>query len=190
MKIVTECDGWAYGVYEDAVDVSDAEARHGQALGYFRTAAEAERWRAANTPAAVSPNIPALAAALASALTAYAEHAIILKGFAIALKGDVTLGQDGVHQVMSQSHPGEWYKIGSRCPCRASSTAPGNRCKHLFAIALVKKAKAIALTDMWAKDHSQASRDEKARQGDMVAQICSSDWRMRHGGQHEITAGR
>ena len=120
-------------------------------------------------------DIESLSLALASALKAYpGEQSTILRGYAIALNDGVHLDPLGVHIVMSDSHPGEFYQCNGGCTCRAHATATDGRCEHRYAVALAKKAAAIELAAAWESGrHSQATRDQKAFEGDQVAQVCS-----------------
>lgn len=76
------------------------------------------------------------------ARTRYAgEAARIDRALVIALNHGVTLHPDGVASVQSSSNPEIVYHVAhGTCDCPDFSRAPEGRCKHRFAVCLVKKA--------------------------------------------------
>jgi hypothetical protein len=76
------------------------------------------------------------------ARTRYAgEAARIERGLVIALNGGVTLHQDGSASVQSGSNAEVVYHVAhGTCDCPDFQRAPEGRCKHRFAVCLVKKA--------------------------------------------------
>jgi SWIM zinc finger len=79
------------------------------------------------------------------ARTRYAgEAARIDRGLVIALNGGVTLKADGVALVSSTRDDEVFYIVREgQCDCPDFSRAPGGRCKHRFAVCLVKKAQGL-----------------------------------------------
>ena len=116
--------------------------------------------------------------ALAAALVAYHdEEATILRGFQIALHDGVTLGADGMHRVASDSHPGEYYHCNGACTCRAFHRAPEGRCKHRFAVALVKKAQAQPPIPQ-APENARLRKTGYGPWPSLAAEICDPDRRV------------
>lgn len=78
------------------------------------------------------------------ARTRYAgEAARIDRGLVIALNGGVTLHRDGTASVQSCSNAEVVYHVKhGTCDCPDFSRAPEGRCKHRYAVCLVKKAQA------------------------------------------------
>jgi hypothetical protein len=69
------------------------------------------------------------------------EQARIERGLLLALDGHVTLHEDGTAMVGSASDSEVWYWIErGTCDCPDFSRAPDGRCKHRYAVALVRKA--------------------------------------------------
>lgn len=121
----------------------------------------------------------------AQARTRYAgEHARIDRGLVIALNGDVTLNADGSADVQSCSNAEVVYHVeGGVCDCPDFQRAPDGRCKHRYAVCLVKKArKATAYytttTDAQGlvlgghRATADAKRAEEEAAGGLVAIIC------------------
>jgi hypothetical protein len=74
------------------------------------------------------------------------EAARIDRGLVIALNGGVTLHQDGTASVQSCSNTEVVYHVAhGTCDCPDFQRAPGGRCKHRFAVCLVKKAQRQAV---------------------------------------------
>jgi hypothetical protein len=84
----------------------------------------------------------ALRAMADRARTRYAgEAARIDRGLVIALNGGVTLHQDGTASVQSCSNAEVVYHVAhGTCDCPDVQRAPEGRCKHRYAVCLVKKA--------------------------------------------------
>jgi hypothetical protein len=80
----------------------------------------------------------------AQATTRYAgEKARIDRALVIALNHGVTVHADGTADVQSASDPEVVYHVAhGTCDCPDFERAPGGRCKHRFAVCLVKKATA------------------------------------------------
>lgn len=135
------------------------------------------------------PHIPALSQALAAALIAYpADCDVILRGYNMALQGRVTLGAEGIHQVESDSHPGEYYTVNGACTCRAYPKAPEGRCKHRWAVALLKRAETLAMPvrpprssrtgyGPWPADMGGAN-GRPAPSTSLAAEVCNPDHRV------------
>ena len=106
-------------------------------------------------------NLSELCSALSEALGQYPEERkTILRGFERALDGAVTLRATGIHHVKSASFPGEYYLTTlAACSCRAAAKAPGQRCKHVFAVALMVLA-------------------TKTEKPSLAAEICNPDYRV------------
>lgn len=69
------------------------------------------------------------------------EAARIDRGLVIALNGGVTLKADGCALVSSARDNELFYIVrDGHCDCPDFARAPGGRCKHRFAVCLVKKA--------------------------------------------------
>src|SRR2546423_8758355 len=68
------------------------------------------------------------------------EAARITRGYAIAVRGGVHLDGHGLATVQSQRQPVTWYTVNSHCACPDASRAPGGRCKHRWAKALLVQA--------------------------------------------------
>ena len=86
----------------------------------------------------------ALRTLAAKATERYAgEKARIDRALVIALNGGVTVHQDGTASVQSSSDREIVYHVANgTCDCPDFERAPGGRCKHRFAVCLVKKATA------------------------------------------------
>lgn len=65
------------------------------------------------------------------------EAARITRGYAIAVQGGVHLDGHGLAAVQSQRQPATWYTVNGHCTCPDASRAPGGRCKHRWAKALL-----------------------------------------------------
>lgn len=89
----------------------------------------------------------ALRTLAAQARTRYAgEAARIDRALVIALNGGVTLNADGSADVQSCSNAEVVYHVHQGvCDCPDFQRAPGGRCKHRFAVCLVKKAQRPAV---------------------------------------------
>lgn len=89
----------------------------------------------------------ALRQAACQARTRYAGEAKrIGKGLVIALNGGVTIATNGTATVQSASDPEVVYHVSTDvCDCPDFERAPDGRCKHRYAVCLVKRAqKALA----------------------------------------------
>jgi hypothetical protein len=84
-----------------------------------------------------------LRAATACALTRYPEETRrILRGLAIARKGDIAFDPDGKSLVKSQGEKDKFYYVGNHtCTCTDRKSVP--ICKHMFARFLVLKARRL-----------------------------------------------
>ena len=84
----------------------------------------------------------ALRTLAAQATARYAgEHLRIERALVIALNGGVTLNADGSADVQSCSKAEVVYHVeGGVCDCPDFQRAPDGRCKHRYAVCLVKKA--------------------------------------------------
>ena len=92
--------------------------------------------------------LAALLAGTARAKAAYPlERLRIEKGLLLCLDEAVELRIDGSALVHSATEPDTAYTVRhGRCECPdARSKAPAGRCKHLYAVALLRKAIKIAL---------------------------------------------
>lgn len=75
------------------------------------------------------------------------ESARIDKGLVLALNGHVTLCPDGTALVRSERDPEVTYRVAhSICDCPDGTRAPEGRCKHRYAVCLVRKAQALGPT--------------------------------------------
>jgi hypothetical protein len=85
----------------------------------------------------------ALRAATQCALTKYPDETRrILRGLAIARKGDIAFDPDGKSLVESQSGKDKFYYVGNHtCTCTDRKSVP--ICKHMFARFLVLKARRL-----------------------------------------------
>lgn len=82
----------------------------------------------------------ALAEMRTRALTAYPnEEARINRGHAIAAQGGVTLLNNGIASVASQTYPDTDYTVNGSCICRDYAVAPAGRCKHRYAASMHRK---------------------------------------------------
>lgn len=121
----------------------------------------------------------------AAARTRYAgEAARIDRALVIALNGGVTLHADGSADVQSCSNAEVVYHVAhGACDCPDFGRAPGGRCKHRFAVCLVKKAQRAAeyyttTTDTQGlvcgghRATADAKRAEEEAAGGLVAIIC------------------
>ena len=123
----------------------------------------------------------------AQARTRYAgEHARIDRGLVLALNGAVAIREaDGAALVQSASDPEIAYEVHQgHCDCPDFERAPEGRCKHRWAVCLVKKAtKAAAYyTSTTAtqglvlgghKATADAQRAQEEAEGGLVARICN-----------------
>jgi hypothetical protein len=101
------------------------------------------------------------------------EQRRIDRGLGLALNGHVTLQTGGTATVQSGTDPEIVYHVGDgRCDCDDFWRAPGGRCKHRLAVALVRKAHAqaappaptrIAYHATFRGTHGTAIRDEQGR---------------------------
>ncbi len=93
----------------------------------------------------------ALRMATAQATMRYAGEATrIARGLVLALNGHVTLHANGTASVQSGTNAEVFYHVHhGHCDCRDAEHAPEGRCKHRYALCLVKRAMRLiaALTD-------------------------------------------
>lgn len=121
----------------------------------------------------------------AQATARYAgEKARIDRGLVLALNGHVTVNADGSADVLSGSGAEVAYHVAhGACDCPDFTRAPDGRCKHRYAVCLVKKAlKAMAhyttttpsqgLVLGGHKATADAKRAEEDAAGGLVAIIC------------------
>ena len=122
----------------------------------------------------------------AQARTRYAgEHARIDRGLVLALNGAVAIREaDGAALVQSATDPEIAYEVHQgHCDCPDFERAPAGRCKHRWAVCLVKKATTAAAyytstTDTQGlvlgghKATADAKRAEEEAAGGLVAIIC------------------
>jgi len=89
------------------------------------------------------------------ARTRYAgEAARIDRGLVIALNGGVTLHRDGTASVQSCSNAEVVYHVAhGTCDCPDFQRAPEGRCKHRYAVCLVKKAQVQAAEEQAAQTY-------------------------------------
>jgi hypothetical protein len=122
----------------------------------------------------------------AQATTRYAgEKARIDRGLVLALNGHVTINADGSADVLSGSGAEVAYHVAhGTCDCPDFERAPDGRCKHRYAVCLVKKAtKAQAYytstTDAQGivlggkRSIADKKRAEEEAAGGLVAMICN-----------------
>ena len=127
-----------------------------------------------------------LYALAAQARARYAgEHARIDRGLVIALNGGVTVHADGTADVQSASDPEIVYHVAhGTCDCPDFQRAPDGRCKHRYAVCLVKKATTAAayytsttqaqgLVLGGHKPTADAQRAREEAEGGLVARICN-----------------
>lgn len=123
----------------------------------------------------------------AQAVTRYPdEQARIDRGLVLALNGHVTLCDDGSAIVQSGSDSEVQYIVAhAHCDCPDYTRAPEGRCKHRFAVALVRKAQAkpaqrIAYHATFKGSHGVAIRDEQSHvwflsDTDIMVELCNQD---------------
>jgi hypothetical protein len=94
-----------------------------------------------NAPAGNEPVAHVLELLCQRALAQYPEEAArIQRGYAIAVEGGVHLSGVGLATVQSQRQPETWYPVHRQCTCWDATRAPGGRCKHRWAKALLVQA--------------------------------------------------
>lgn len=115
----------------------------------------------------------ALRTLAAQARTRYAgEAARIDRALVIALNHGVTLNADGSADVQSCSNAEVVYHVeGGVCDCPDFSRAPGGRCKHRFAVCLVKKAQRPAV-----RHYALYTAPDGTAHDGIATQTVSSGW--------------
>jgi hypothetical protein len=124
----------------------------------------------------------------AQATTRYAgEQARIDRGLVLALNGHVTVHADGSADVLSGSGAEVAYHVAAgTCDCPDFERAPDGRCKHRYAVCLVKKAtKAMAYYATTTPSQglvlggnraiADTKRAEEDAAGGLVYTICNHD---------------
>ena len=103
----------------------------------LRTLAAQARTRYAGEQARIDRG---LVIALNGGVTLQADGAGLERGVVFARNGGVTLQADGAALVSSQRDDEVFYIVrDGQCDCPDFSRAPGGRCKHRFAVCLVKR---------------------------------------------------
>lgn len=87
------------------------------------------------------------------------EGARIDRGLVLALNGHVTLCPDGTALVRSEKHYEVQYQVvNGICDCPDAPRAPEHRCKHRYAVCLVRKAQRTAPPVHWYARYRSAER--------------------------------
>jgi hypothetical protein len=118
----------------------------------------------------------------AQAATRYAgEKARIDRGLVLALNGHVSVNADGTADVLSGSGAEVAYHVAhGTCDCPDFTRAPDGRCKHRYAVCLVKKAtKAMAYYTSTTEaqglvlgGHKATADAQREEDGDLVRKVC------------------
>lgn len=89
------------------------------------------------------------------------EGARIDRGLVLALNGHVTLCPDGTALVRSEKHYEVQYQVANGiCDCPDAPRAPEQRCKHRYAVCLVRKAQRPAPPVRWYARYRSAEREQ------------------------------
>lgn len=137
---------------------------------------------------------PAFVETVKLALARYNEPAELprlRRGIDLAEREAVQFHADSTAIVTGDA--GMIYHVNGECPCPDYERAPGQRCKHRWAVAIARKTLQLAAESrdlVWHECHSVDRRDAMAAQEALASMVCTPEWRMRHGGQHEQTAGK
>ena len=110
------------------------------------------------------------------------EKARIDRGLVLALNGHVTVNADGSADVLSGSGAEVAYHVAhGTCDCPDFTRAPEGRCKHRYAVCLVKKATKAAAYYTSTTDsqglvlggHKATADAQREADGDLVRKVCN-----------------